>query len=352
MGDCLITRRGGDSYKLPILDENYPQDVSVSVIKGNTTRATFNVMIAEPGSPAVYTYQWYVNGSPVIGATSSSYTRSGLSATATYNVYCEVTNKKGTVTSRIATLDVVQQYAPVLDASYPQDGIAEVGVALTSKVVIATAGNPAPTYQWYKNGVAVSGANSDTYTFTPDAVGSFTLYCEVTNAAGKVTSRTANFSTRLYLYKAGNECTTVTGGWNAGSFIYQNTSSGDDAYKALPPIKNATNMVFKSNYTTRGKFDGVFTKKIDLYSCNKLCADINVDSLYDGASRFVLRTLTGYNIYNSNAGSAGSGNSTGRKTITLNVSSLYNSYYIGMTMNFTSKENKSDQTTVFNVWLE
>ena len=349
MGECLITRRGA-AFKLPVLSEKYPEDISTAIIKGNTTSATFKVEIAIPGSPAAYTYQWYVDGSPVEGETNSVYTISDIADTRKNTVYCEVTNKKGTVTSRIATLDVVQQYTPVLDASYPQDGIAEVGVALTSKVVIATEGNPAPTYQWYKNGVAVSGATSDSYTFTPGDVGSFTLYCVVTNAAGKVTSRTANFSTRLYLYKAGNECKTVTGGWNAGSFIYQKT--GSDAFEALPPIKNATNMVFKSNYTTRGKFDGVFTKQINLYSCKKVCADINVDSLYDGASRFVLRALTGTNIYNKTAASAGSGNSTGRKTISLNVSSLNSSYYIGMTMNFTSKENKSDQTTVYNVWLE
>lgn len=349
MGECLITRRGA-AFKLPVLSEKYPEDISTAIIKGNTTSATFKVEIAIPGSPAAYTYQWYVDGSPVEGETNSVYTISDIADTRKNTVYCEVTNKKGTVTSRIATLDVVQQYTPVLDASYPQDGIAEVGVALTSKVVIATEGNPAPTYQWYKNGVAVTGATSDSYTFTPGDVGSFTLYCVVTNAAGKVTSRTANFSTRLYLYKAGNECTAKTGGWKSTNFYFDNNDGVHQ--EAAAPIKNASNMVFKSNATTRGKFDGSFTNKINLAACKKIFADINVDSLYDGASRFVLRVLTGYNIYNKSAASAGSGNSTGRKTIELNISDLNSSYHIGMTMNFTSKENRSDQTTVFNVWLE
>jgi hypothetical protein len=349
MGECLITRRGA-AFKLPVLSEKYPEDVSVAIIKGNTTSATFKVEIAIPGSPAAYTYQWYVDGSPVEGATNSVYTISDIADTRKNTVYCEVTNKKGAVTSRIATLDVVQQYAPVLDESYPQDGIAEVGVALTSKVVIATEGNPAPTYQWYKDGVAVNGATSDSYTFTPDDVGSFTLYCEVTNAAGKVTSRTANFSTRLYLYKAGDECTAKTGGWKSTNFYFDNNDGVHQ--EAAAPIKNASNMVFKSNATTRGKFDGSFTNKINLAACKKIFADINVDSLYDGASRFVLRVLTGYNIYNQSAAAAGSGNSTGRKTIEINISGLNSSYHIGMTMNFTSEPNRSDQTTVFNVWLE
>ena len=352
MGDCLITRRGGDSYKLPVLDENYPQDASVSVIKGDTTSATFNVIIAEPGSPAIYTYQWYVNGSPVIGATSSTYTRSGLSATATYNVYCEVTNKKGTVTSRIATLDVVQQYTPVLDESYPQDGIAEVGVALTSKVVIATEGNPAPTYQWYKNGVAVSGANSDTYTFTPDDVGSFTLYCEVTNAAGKVTSRTANFSTRLYLYKAGDECTTKTGGWISTNLKWDN-SEGVNA-PATAPTKNASSMVFVAQSTAAGKFHGTYTsQKINLTNGVKLKAEITVNSLdWEGYNGWSIRVLNGLNYYNGSVAAAGSPDSVGNHTVSLSVENLNSSYNIAMVVGFTSEQNSTDKTTVHNVWLE
>ena len=138
MGECLITRRGGDSYKLPVLDANYPADVTTTVIKGNTTSATFNAVIAEPGSPAKYTYQWYVNGSPVVGATNSTYTRSGLSATATYTVYCEITNKAGTVTTRVAKLNVTQLYTPVLNSSYPADANVAIGDSVTSKVTIDT----------------------------------------------------------------------------------------------------------------------------------------------------------------------------------------------------------------------
>ena len=39
-------------------------------------------------------------------ATSLSYTKTELTSAATYNVYCEITNEAGTVTSRVATLTV------------------------------------------------------------------------------------------------------------------------------------------------------------------------------------------------------------------------------------------------------
>ena len=58
------------------------------------------------GKPAEYTYQWYVNNSAVSGATSSTYTKTGLTSVDTYSVYCNVTNKAGTVKSRVATLAV------------------------------------------------------------------------------------------------------------------------------------------------------------------------------------------------------------------------------------------------------
>lgn len=104
MGECLIVRRGGQAYKLPVLNPAYPQDVTI-VASANGS-ATFGVAISEPGNPAEYTYKWYRGGSVIAGATGSSVTISGLTAAQTDTVYCEVTNKAGTVTSRVAALTV------------------------------------------------------------------------------------------------------------------------------------------------------------------------------------------------------------------------------------------------------
>lgn len=104
MGECLITRRGGEAYELPVLNSAYP--ANVTVVEAANASASFNVQIATPGKPAEYTYQWYLNGVKISGATNTGYTKTGLTAAGTHTLYCVVTNKAGTVTSRVATLTV------------------------------------------------------------------------------------------------------------------------------------------------------------------------------------------------------------------------------------------------------
>lgn len=104
MAECFIVRRGGQIYQLPVLHSSYPQNATV--VAAASRSASFAVQISQPGTPAEYTYQWYKNGSAISGATGASVTISGLTAAASHTVYCVVTNKAGSVTSRVATLTV------------------------------------------------------------------------------------------------------------------------------------------------------------------------------------------------------------------------------------------------------
>ncbi len=88
---------------LPVLDAALPADITVAA----TNSATFKVCIVKDGTPKEYTYQWYEDGKAISGATSDTYVRSTTKSDGgTHLIYCIVTNKAGTVTSRTATLTV------------------------------------------------------------------------------------------------------------------------------------------------------------------------------------------------------------------------------------------------------
>ena len=53
MGECLIVRRGGESYELPTLDASYPKDATVTAAANGS--ASFSISITTPGRPAEYT---------------------------------------------------------------------------------------------------------------------------------------------------------------------------------------------------------------------------------------------------------------------------------------------------------
>ena len=124
MGECFISRRGGgEAYMLPILDTNYPQDVSV-MAKPNGV-ASFSIAISEHGKPTNYTYQWYVNGKAVSGAINANYSMNATASNVgTYTVYCDITSKAGTISSRVATL-IVKSAIPTA-ASYSYSGTSEL----------------------------------------------------------------------------------------------------------------------------------------------------------------------------------------------------------------------------------
>lgn len=110
---------------------------------------------------------------------------------------------------------------PTLNASYPANATIVKGKSVTCEVRISTDGYPSDySYQWYKNGSAVSGATSSTYTFTPTAVGTTTVYCKVTNSTGTVQSRTATITTEnrtIPLTSGWSQAYSAGGGWANGT---------------------------------------------------------------------------------------------------------------------------------------
>ncbi len=163
------------------------QPMNQTVAVGQT--ATFAVVAT---GTAPLTYQWQKNGSAIGGATSASYTTPATMASDNGEQFSVVvSNAIGTVTSSPATLTV--NSSPTI-TTQPANQTVSAGQAATFSVVAA--GMAPLSYQWQKNGAAISGATSASYTTPPttssDNGSLFNVV--VTNTVGNVTSNSATLT--------------------------------------------------------------------------------------------------------------------------------------------------------------
>jgi hypothetical protein len=174
----------------PVAPSITTQPTSQTVTAGQT--ASFS---AAATGTAPLNYQWRKNGTAISGTTSSSYTTPAITSSdngAQFTV--TVSNTAGSVTSNAATLTV--NAAPVAPSITTQPSNQTVTAGQTASFSVAATGTAPLNYQWSKNGTAISGATSSTYT-TPTTISSdngaqFTV--TVSNTAGSVTSNAATLT--------------------------------------------------------------------------------------------------------------------------------------------------------------
>ena len=183
-----VTSRGAKLTVSGTAPKITTQPADQTVAAGKT--ATFAVVAT---GTAPLTYQWRKNGAAIGGATSASFTTGSLTSAdsgATYSVV--VSNAAGTATSRGAKL-TVSGTAPSI-TTQPQDQTIAAGKTATFTVV-ATGSAPL-SYQWRRNGTAIPGAASASYTTpsqgTSDNGATFSVV--ISNSTGNVTSRAARLT--------------------------------------------------------------------------------------------------------------------------------------------------------------
>ena len=166
------------------------QPLSQSVLIGQT--ATFSVTAS---GTAPLSYQWRKNGAALSGATSSSYTTPAETVSdngAQFTVV--VTNTAGSVTSNSATLAVTA--APVAPSITSQPANQTTTAGQTATFSVIASGTVPLSYQWQKNGAAIGGAISSTYTTPPEITSDngaqFTVV--ISNAAGTIISSAATLT--------------------------------------------------------------------------------------------------------------------------------------------------------------
>lgn len=254
------------SYSVRVYNEGGSIESSTVTLKVSAPTVTVPVLTSQPtaqsitmGSVATFSvsatgtgplaYQWRKDGVALIGATNSTYTIPSAQSQDAGSYSVVVTNSAGSVTSAAVPLNVtVAAVAPTI-ATQPTSQSVNVGSSAT--FTVEASGTAPFSYQWSKNGVAISGATAATYTVPPAQTGDAGNYSVVvTNSVGSVASNSAGLIVTISVIApiftaqpsnqdvvAGNSVTFFVTAAGTAPFSYQ-------WFKNANPISGATS----SNY--------------------------------------------------------------------------------------------------------
>jgi len=177
-----IGDNSSNSSDIPVAPTISSQPASISVYVAETAKFTISTVGTAPLS-----YQWRKGGVNIPGATESSYTTPSVMLAdkgAEYSVV--VANSFGSVASNNALLSVVTATPGI--SSQPVEASVYEGEKFTLSV--QATGIPTLTYQWMKNGAAISGADSSSYTspYVDFSSNGERYQVTVTNSRGSMTS--------------------------------------------------------------------------------------------------------------------------------------------------------------------
>jgi large repetitive protein len=194
------------------------QPQTLTVAAGST--ANFAVTASAVPAPA---YQWLYNGAPISGATTANYSVANVQTANAGNYSVFVSNGVNSILSSTAVLTVT--YPNALPAFSIQPA-SQVPVTASNVTLVASAtGNPSPTYQWYFNSSAISGATNPSYFISnaqPSNSGSY--YVVASNSIGSTKS--------------------------ASAFVLINPLTGSPTFSSQPAsqsVINGSSVVFRAN---------------------------------------------------------------------------------------------------------
>jgi hypothetical protein len=232
------------------------EPASLTVTAGQT--ASFS-LAATGGAPL--SYQWKKNGTAISGATSSGYTTPVTTSSDNGAQFTAVvSNATGSVTSSPAKLTVDAASAAPSITTEPASLTVTAGQ--TASFSLAATGGAPLSYQWKKNGTAISGATSSGYT-TPVTTSSdngaqFTAV--VSNATGSVTSSPATLtvSAALSILSVTNFGATGNGSTDDTAAINNTIAALQPGYELFFPcgtyqISSGLNAITQNNVTIAGE---------------------------------------------------------------------------------------------------
>ncbi len=164
----------------------------VSVPPVSNTNYTGSELILSAGAIGIppLSYQWQLNGTPIPGATSPSYTNASLALTDAGNYTLVVNNPYGTTTSETATV-TVEQIPPSFVVNLPSvTNFVYAGFPGQLSLTPVVVGSLPLSFQWLLNGTSIAGATNASLTVSnlTGGVSGYSLY--INNSVGSTNSAT------------------------------------------------------------------------------------------------------------------------------------------------------------------
>jgi hypothetical protein len=227
----------------PVAPSLMVQPASVTVTAGQP--ATFNVSVS---GTAPISYQWRKNTVNILGATAASYTTPATATTDNGSKFdIVVGNSVGSITSAPATLTVNAAVAPTI-MTQPANQMVIAGQTATFSVVAS--GSAPLSYQWEKNGSAITGAISVSYTTpaTTTADSGELFRVAVSDSGGNITSMSATLTVN-----PGTSNSTI----DVLTYHYDNLRSGQNLKETTltPANVNSTQFGKKGEFQVDGLVD-------------------------------------------------------------------------------------------------
>lgn len=286
---------------------------TVSVSPGGTVNSCNPVVLSVTTSAS--NIQWKLNGSNINGASSTSFT-----ANTSGNYSALVTSQNGCGLESPITQITIGSAVPTIAALNGTSFCAGTsGVTLTSQTI--------GSYQWYRNGVLLSGANAQTY--NANSAGNY--HCVVTSGSCTGASNTISV-TQINNPNAVISSNSPLTFCNGGSVLLTANSFAGVSYqwqKNSADISGATNQSYNANST------GMYRVKQTANGCFKYSSGVSVSTAAtsvsasiaaNGATTFcnggsvvlsVNNAIPGYNFQWQNNGANIGGANTSSYTATV-----------------------------------